>query len=177
MFSSIASSWHTACDKYSVNLGRWVLYRIKFLCCLSLRSESLFLMQLPRFHLYFLFIFPPHRCKLSCRHPRTSQLFCFLKKDWTSCTASDRIYPWLCLLLNLWICGLLVNVVFTVVDFVKKVLIVYPEDLILQQRSVSLFVFFLDLHGVFLWLLALCALITICIAFRLLLRCDEWCWV
>ena len=69
----------------------------------------------------------------------------------------------------------MVNVVFTVVDFVKKMLIVYPEDLILEQGSVGLFVLLLDLHGVLFWLLALSAVIGVCIALSLLLGRDEWC--
>ena len=54
-------------------------------------------------------------------------------------------------------------------------LIVYPEDLILEQGSVSLFVLLLDLHGVLFWLLALSAVIGVCIALSLLLGRDEWC--
>ena len=69
----------------------------------------------------------------------------------------------------------MVNVVFTVVDFVKKMLIVYPEDLILEQGSVGLFVLLLDLHGVLFWLLALSAVISVCIALSLLLGRNEWC--
>ena len=54
-------------------------------------------------------------------------------------------------------------------------LIVYPEDLILEQGSVGLFVLLLDLHGVLFWLLALSAVIGVCIALSLLLGRDEWC--
>ena len=60
-------------------------------------------------------------------------------------------------------------------DFVKKMLIVYPEDLILEQGSVGLFVLLFDLHGVLFWLLALSAVISVCITLSLLLGRNEWC--